>query len=100
MFLPNAAASGHANPPKIWDFPFPCRSCILYFVKIEGKEWTEALDKAFKKANDMGITDIIHCGDISEGVYPSSSLYNDTIFLHDVTSQSDYIVDNYQNSIQ
>ncbi len=53
------------------------------------------LNDIYKKANDMGITDIIHCGDISEGVYPSSSLYNDTIFLHDVTSQSDYIVDNY-----
>lgn len=58
-------------------------------------EQLSILNDIYKKAYDYGVTDIIHCGDISEGTYNSSNLYYESIFAHDVASQSKYIVEHY-----
>lgn len=58
-------------------------------------EQLSILNDIYKKALDYGITDVIHCGDISEGVYTTSNLYSESIFAHDVISQSRYIIEHY-----
>lgn len=54
------------------------------------------LNDIYKKAYEYGVSQIFHCGDLSEGVYNGKkSLYNETIFEHDVFSQGKYIINNY-----
>lgn len=54
------------------------------------------LNDIYKKANDYGVKNIIHCGDISEGTYyGANGLYVDTLFAQDEEEQTNYIVDNY-----
>lgn len=54
------------------------------------------LNDIYKKASEYGVTDVIHCGDISEGIYSGTKrLYLDTLFIQDAEEQSDYIVNNY-----
>ena len=43
----------------------------------------------------MGYKNIIHCGNLTEGVYPISNIYADTLFLDDTLRQVDYIIKNY-----
>lgn len=53
------------------------------------------LNDIYSKAYDMGYTNVIHCGNISEGLYPITDIYSDTNFLDDTILQLDYIVKNY-----
>jgi len=53
------------------------------------------LNDIYYKAYEMGYKNIIHCGNITEGIYPISNIYADTIFLDDTLRQADYIVKNY-----
>ena len=59
-------------------------------------EQLSILNDIYKKAYEYGVTEVFHCGDISEGVYRNTkSLYNETLFEHDVYSQGRYIINNY-----
>lgn len=53
------------------------------------------LNDIYTKAYDMGYMSVIHCGNISEGLYPITNIYADTNFLDDTLRQVDYIVQNY-----
>ena len=53
------------------------------------------LNDIYIKAYEMGYRNIIHCGNLTEGVYPISNIYADTIFLDDTLRQVDYIIKNY-----
>lgn len=62
-------------------------------------EQLSILNDIYKKAYEYGVTQIFHCGDISEGIYKGKkSLYNDTLFEHDVFSQGKYIINNYPSA--
>lgn len=49
------------------------------------------LNDIYTKAYANGYTNVIHCGDLSEGIYPIDNIYNDTVFLDDTLRQVDYI---------
>ena len=53
------------------------------------------LNDIYEKAYEMGYKNIIHCGNLTEGVYPISNIYADTLFLDDTLRQVDYIIKNY-----
>ncbi|MGN1341668.1 MAG: hypothetical protein ACI4VL_00360 [Bacilli bacterium] len=53
------------------------------------------LNDIYLKAYQMGYNVIIHCGNISEGLYPITSIYADTNFLDDTLRQVDYIANYY-----
>ena len=49
----------------------------------------------YQKAQDLGYTAVIHCGNITEGLYPANHDYSDSTFLDDSQIQVDYITQNY-----
>lgn len=53
------------------------------------------LNDIYYKAYEMGYMNIIHCGNLTEGVYSISNVYADTIFLDDTLRQVDYIIKYY-----
>ncbi|MEG0137464.1 MAG: hypothetical protein RR708_00555 [Bacilli bacterium] len=53
------------------------------------------LNDIYKKANELGIKHVFHCGNISEGLYPLTSEYAPTLFVSDTIMQANYIVQNY-----
>ena len=53
------------------------------------------LNDIYTKAYLEGYNNIIHCGNITEGLYPITSKYDETTFLKDTLKQVDYIVKNY-----
>lgn len=53
------------------------------------------LNDIYKKAESMGIKHILHCGNISEGIYPINNQYADSVFKNDTNMQAMYIIDNY-----
>lgn len=53
------------------------------------------LNDIYLKAYQMGYTSVIHCGNLSEGLYPITSIYADTNFLDDTLRQVDYITEYY-----
>lgn len=53
------------------------------------------LNDIYLKAYQMGYNVVIHCGNISEGLYPITSIYADTNFLDDTLRQVDYIANYY-----
>ena len=53
------------------------------------------LHDIYQKAQDLGYTTIIHCGNITEGLYPTNHEYSDSTFLDDSQIQVDYITQNY-----
>lgn len=58
-------------------------------------EQLSILNDVYRKAYNAGIKTVIHCGDISEGLYSPASPYYDTIIRHDTESQANYIAKNY-----
>ena len=60
------------------------------------------LNDIYTKANEMGYMNVIHCGNITEGLYPTSSIsYNDDPnFLADTLRQVDYIIKYYPQRIK
>ena len=55
------------------------------------------LNDIYSKAHEMGYMNVIHCGNITEGLYPISDIsYNDDPnFLDDSLRQVDYIIKHY-----
>ena len=53
------------------------------------------LNDIYAKAYQAGYNNVIHCGNITEGLYPVTSKYDETTFLKDTLKQVDYIVKNY-----
>ena len=54
------------------------------------------LNDIYTKAYEMGYTNVIHCGNITEGLYTSNLSYNDDPnFLDDTLRQVDYIIKYY-----
>lgn len=53
------------------------------------------LNDIYQKAYEMGYTNVIHCGNITEGLYSSNSDYSESTFLDDSQIQVDYITKNY-----
>lgn len=53
------------------------------------------LNDIYLKGYLMGYQNVIHCGNISEGLYPITSIYADTNFLDDTLRQVDYITSHY-----
>jgi len=53
------------------------------------------LNDIYHKAYELGYMNVVHCGNLTEGLYPISNIYADTIFLDDTLRQVDYIVKNY-----
>ena len=55
------------------------------------------LNDIYSKAYELGYKNVIHCGNLTEGLYPISNIYADTIFLDDTLRQVDYIIKYYPN---
>lgn len=53
------------------------------------------LNDIYYKAYELGYMNVIHCGNITEGIYPISNIYADTLFLDDTLRQVDYIIKYY-----
>ncbi|MBQ3021061.1 MAG: metallophosphoesterase family protein [Bacilli bacterium] len=53
------------------------------------------LNDIYQKASELGYNTVIHCGNITEGLYPSNNEYSETTFLDDSQIQVDYITKNY-----
>ena len=53
------------------------------------------LNDIYTKAYQEGYNNIIHCGNLTEGLYPVTNKYDETTFLKDTLKQVDYIVKNY-----
>jgi biotin operon repressor len=53
------------------------------------------LNDIYQKASELGYNNVIHCGNITEGLYPTNHEYADSTFLDDSQIQVDYITKNY-----
>lgn len=53
------------------------------------------LNDIYYKAYEEGYMNVFHCGNITEGLYPVSNIYSDTLFLDDTLRQVDYIIKYY-----
>lgn len=53
------------------------------------------LNDIYANAYENGYMHVVHCGNISEGLYSISNIYNDTVFLDDTMRQVDYIARYY-----
>lgn len=82
----------HFNTDSKNEFKFVAISDTRFGSK---SQQLSILNDIYTKAHDMGYTSVIHCGNISEGLYPITNIYADTNFLDDTLRQVDYIVQNY-----
>lgn len=55
------------------------------------------LNDIYHKAYELGYMNVIHCGNLTEGIYPITNIYADTVFLDDTLRQVDYIIKYYPN---
>lgn len=53
------------------------------------------LNDIYLKAEALGYHHVIHCGNISEGLYPLNNIYSESNFLDDTLRQTDYIIEYY-----
>lgn len=53
------------------------------------------VNELYRIASSEGIDTVLHCGDISEGIYSSKNKYSDTVFRNDTNLQAEYIIENY-----
>lgn len=53
------------------------------------------LNDIYYQAYELGYYNVFHCGNMTEGLYPVSNIYADTLFLQDTMRQVDYIVKHY-----
>lgn len=53
------------------------------------------LNDIYQKAKDEGYDTVIHCGNITEGLYATNHEYSESTFLDDSQIQVDYIKENY-----
>lgn len=52
------------------------------------------LNEIYKIAFSSGAKFVLHCGDITEGIY-KNKMFKDTIFAHDTFAQKEYVINNY-----
>ena len=52
------------------------------------------LNDIYTNASKMGIKNVLHCGNISEGLYSINNKYAHTLFLDDTWIQVNYIAEN------
>ena len=55
------------------------------------------LNDIYSKAYELGYNNVIHCGNLTEGLYKVTNVYADTVFLDDTLRQVDYIIKYYPN---
>lgn len=77
---------------KNHEFKFACISDTRIGSK---SQQLSILNDIYAKAYLEGYNNIIHCGNITEGLYSITSKYDETTFLKDTLKQVDYIVKNY-----
>ena len=53
------------------------------------------LNDIYQKAQELGYYNVIHCGNFTEGLYPSKHDFASSTFLDDSQIQVDYITKNY-----
>ena len=53
------------------------------------------LNDIYYKAYEEGYMNVFHCGNLTEGLYPISNIYSDTLFLDDTLRQVDYVAKYY-----
>ena len=53
------------------------------------------LNDIYCKAYEMGYRNVIHCGNLTEGLFSISDIYADTVFLDGTLRQVDYIIRKY-----
>lgn len=53
------------------------------------------LNDIYTKADSLGYKNVIHCGNISEGLYSLNNIYSECNFLDDTLRQVDYIAEHY-----
>lgn len=53
------------------------------------------LNDIYLKAHQLGFNNVIHCGNITEGLYPLNNIYSESNFLDDTLRQVDYITEFY-----
>jgi biotin operon repressor len=53
------------------------------------------LNDIYIKASQLGFNNVIHCGNITEGLYPLNNIYSESNFLDDTLRQVDYIAEYY-----
>lgn len=53
------------------------------------------LNDIYQKAEEQGINTVIHCGNITEGLYSTKNEFSESTFLDDSQIQVDYISRNY-----
>ena len=53
------------------------------------------LEELYDRYKELGITDVYHCGDICDGMYPNRSDQIYELHSHGADAQVDYVVDNY-----
>ncbi len=53
------------------------------------------LNDIYTNANKMGVKNVLHCGNITEGLYPINNKYAHTLFLDDTWIQVNYVAENY-----
>ena len=84
------------NYNLITDFNNEFKFVAISDTRIGSKgQQLSILNDIYTKAYEMGYKNIIHCGNLTEGVYSISDIYADTVFLDDTLRQVDYIIKNY-----
>ena len=74
----------------------PFKFIVISDTRIGSKsQQLSILNDIYQKASEMGINNVIHCGNLTEGLYSSTSEYSDSTFLDDSQIQIDYIAKNY-----
>ena len=53
------------------------------------------LNDIYLKGYEMGYSNVIHLGNISEGLYSMTNVYSESNFLDDTLTQVDYIINHY-----
>jgi len=72
------------------------RTLLISDTRLGSKyQQLSRLNDAYLKAFDLGYTNVIHLGDISEGLYSKKSQYYTSNFLTTTDEQKEYIIDNY-----
>ena len=72
------------------------KALVISDTRFGAKEQQlELIKNQIENAKKQGIKNIILCGNITEGIYPSNSPYFDSLFLHGTENQVDYVVENF-----
>lgn len=53
------------------------------------------LEDIYQKGHEMGYNNVIHCGNLTAGLYSLSNIYSDSCYLNDTMLQVDHIIESY-----